>query len=301
MFSCPPLPSQPASRRVACRLLGTMFLAGLLAGCGMGAEDSGPAEKTGASVGNPAAAAFAITTATLPAGQPGVTYPTTSLAVTNASGAVTWSLDAGTLPTGLTLSGTGVLGGMPATTASPRSPSARPAARSPPRARSVSRSACSAWWRATGSSRATPGPASPSRSPAPARRARSASRSSARTAPAPTRPSTRPSALPAGCRAPWAVGRQRPPARGGHGERGDRDGGVLRPPRPHGRLHGRLRQQRRVVRRSAREGGHPRVHLRSPRRPRHGRAPPGREHLGRRRRAATASPKRACAWRCSST
>jgi formylglycine-generating enzyme required for sulfatase activity len=54
-----------------------------------------------------------ITTATLPGGTVGTAYSQT-LAVTG-SPPITWSLDSGALPTGLSLSTTGVISGMPAT------------------------------------------------------------------------------------------------------------------------------------------------------------------------------------------
>lgn len=114
MSSCPPLPAQPVGRRVACRLLGTVLLAGLFTGCGMGAEEKDSPAKASASASSAAVALFAITTASLPAGQPGVAYPTTLFTVANAAGNVTWTLDTGTLPAGFTFNDAGVLGGVPA-------------------------------------------------------------------------------------------------------------------------------------------------------------------------------------------
>ncbi|MCX6858548.1 MAG: putative Ig domain-containing protein, partial [Verrucomicrobia bacterium] len=61
------------------------------------------------SIGCPA---MAITPATLPAGLVGSAYNQT-LTATGGTGAYTWSISAGTLPAGLTLSGAGVLSGTP--------------------------------------------------------------------------------------------------------------------------------------------------------------------------------------------
>jgi hypothetical protein len=102
-------------RAIACRLLPAVALAGILAGCGMGGADSSASAKAGTSSGSPASPALAISTASLPAGQPGVAYPTTSLTVANAVGAVTWAIDSGSLPAGLTFSDAGVLSGVPQT------------------------------------------------------------------------------------------------------------------------------------------------------------------------------------------
>jgi hypothetical protein len=114
MFSSPCLPARSSGPRSASRLLGVALLAGLFAGCGMGgAEDEAATKATPA--GNAAANAFAITTAALPVGQPGVSYPITILTTANAPGAVTWTVGTGTLPAGLDLSASGVLSGVPAT------------------------------------------------------------------------------------------------------------------------------------------------------------------------------------------
>jgi hypothetical protein len=86
---------------------------GFLAGCGMGGAEHDAAAKTGSSAENPAATAFTITTTSLPAGQPGVAYPTTTLATANAPGAVTWEVAEGTVPAGLSLDAAGVLSGTP--------------------------------------------------------------------------------------------------------------------------------------------------------------------------------------------
>lgn len=103
--------------RVTLRLGLALALAGTLSACGVGAPDSG-SDAPKASIGTPPAAppTLAITTTALPAGQPGLTYPATALAAANAAGAVTWSLASGALPTGVSLSPSGVLSGTPQTT-----------------------------------------------------------------------------------------------------------------------------------------------------------------------------------------
>ena len=65
---------------------------------------------------SPAAVAPVITTATLPGGTVGIAY-TQTLAATGTT-PITWTLDTGTMPTGLSLSTAGVLSGTPTTAAS---------------------------------------------------------------------------------------------------------------------------------------------------------------------------------------
>jgi hypothetical protein len=81
----------------------------------MGGEDKGSTSKTGVVGGSAPVQGLTITTASLPAGQPGSTYPTTALATVNAAGSVTWGLAAGVLPPGIALSTAGVLSGTPVT------------------------------------------------------------------------------------------------------------------------------------------------------------------------------------------
>lgn len=61
-----------------------------------------------------------LTTSSLPGGTVGTVYPSQSLTATGGTGALTWTMQSGTLPAGLTLSGTGVISGTP--TASGTSP-----------------------------------------------------------------------------------------------------------------------------------------------------------------------------------
>ncbi|MCC6466335.1 MAG: putative Ig domain-containing protein, partial [Planctomycetes bacterium] len=56
---------------------------------------------------------LAITTASLPKGMKGTAYPSTTLTATGGSGALTWSLFSGSLPSGITLSAAGVISGTP--------------------------------------------------------------------------------------------------------------------------------------------------------------------------------------------
>lgn len=58
-----------------------------------------------------------ITTTSLPAGQVGAAYPATTLASTGGLAPKTWSLSAGSLPAGLSLSSAGALSGTPTTAA----------------------------------------------------------------------------------------------------------------------------------------------------------------------------------------
>ncbi|MBZ5594121.1 MAG: Ig domain-containing protein [Acidobacteriia bacterium] len=62
-------------------------------------------------------AALAITLASLPAGQQGAAYPSTSLAATGGTGSYTWSVFSGSLPTGLTLGANGSISSGPPTAA----------------------------------------------------------------------------------------------------------------------------------------------------------------------------------------
>lgn len=105
----------PKPARTVHRLVLVLGLAGLLAGCGAGGADGGAPLKGGTtpSGGVTLTPAFAVSTMSLPLGQPGRLYPSTTLTAVNAPGAVTWSLVAGTLPTGLTLTADGVLSGTP--------------------------------------------------------------------------------------------------------------------------------------------------------------------------------------------
>lgn len=57
--------------------------------------------------------ALAVTTAAVPDGVVGAAYPATPLAAANANGAVTWTVSAGALPAGMSLSTVGVLSGTP--------------------------------------------------------------------------------------------------------------------------------------------------------------------------------------------
>src|SRR5262245_47848564 len=110
------LSARPSGPRSACRLLATAALAGLLAGCGMGAPIGESSEKSESpSTAAYAPTAFAIATESLPSGQPGVAYPTTAFAAVNAAGPVTWTLASGELPAGLLFGGAGVLRGTPQT------------------------------------------------------------------------------------------------------------------------------------------------------------------------------------------
>lgn len=106
----------PKPARTAHRLVLVFGLAGLLAGCGAGGSDTGAPLKGGStpSGGANLTPAFAVATTSLPLGQPGRPYPSTTLTAVNAPGTVTWSLYAGALPAGLTLTPAGVLGGTPA-------------------------------------------------------------------------------------------------------------------------------------------------------------------------------------------
>jgi hypothetical protein len=59
------------------------------------------------------AAALSVTTASLPGGTVGAVYPTQTLAATGGTAPRTWTVSAGALPNGLTLSAAGEIGGTP--------------------------------------------------------------------------------------------------------------------------------------------------------------------------------------------
>lgn len=105
-----------ALRHLPSLVLG-LTLTGVLVGCGAGGGDTG-ASKAAAPVTVTGRApsltpSFAISTATLPAGQPGAAYPATLLSTVNAPAEVTFSLASGRLPEGLSLSEAGLLTGTP--------------------------------------------------------------------------------------------------------------------------------------------------------------------------------------------
>jgi|GEM_PF-1884486 len=106
-----------ARRSVERQTLGaaiSLILALGLAGCGVGAAaDSGGQAPVTAGSTTTAAQALAISTASLPAGQPGQAFPTTTLSATPSAGPVTWTLADGALPQGLTLSADGRISGTP--------------------------------------------------------------------------------------------------------------------------------------------------------------------------------------------
>ncbi|MDR2523843.1 MAG: putative Ig domain-containing protein [Synergistaceae bacterium] len=61
---------------------------------------------------SPGGGGLTITTTTLPNGTVGTSYNAV-LEATGASGPITWTLDSGSLPSGLTLSGNGTISGTP--------------------------------------------------------------------------------------------------------------------------------------------------------------------------------------------
>lgn len=112
-------PARARAARTALSLLAGLSLTAVLVGCGAGGGDGGSAKVSPSSAAAPAPApapAFAITTAALPAGQPGAAYPATQLATVNAPAAVTFVLASGRLPEGVELAPTGLLGGTPSET-----------------------------------------------------------------------------------------------------------------------------------------------------------------------------------------
>ena len=75
----------------------------LLVGCG--GASSAVDEVVTEFDGNPNAgpAPIVITTTTVPAGKPGVTYPVTTLTAHGAAGSLSWRISEGTLPPGIWL------------------------------------------------------------------------------------------------------------------------------------------------------------------------------------------------------
>lgn len=86
----------------------------LLVGCG--GASSAVDEVVTEFDGNPNAgpAPIVITTTTVPAGKPGVTYPVTTLTAHGAAGSLSWRISEGTLPPGIWLTSDGRLLGTPA-------------------------------------------------------------------------------------------------------------------------------------------------------------------------------------------
>ncbi|MDA1194958.1 MAG: matrixin family metalloprotease [Planctomycetota bacterium] len=103
----------PCSRLTRLLVLPLVVLA--LAACGGGGGDSIPAGSGG---GQSGPAALVITTTNLPGGSVGTPYATTQLVAANVQGTPVWTVDSGTLPSGLTLSGTGMVSGTPESTGS---------------------------------------------------------------------------------------------------------------------------------------------------------------------------------------
>jgi hypothetical protein len=105
------LPGPGPRCRKALRDLAALCLAALLTGCGVGAPgaevgfDSGTAYDTSATL--------RITTTSVPPAQSGVTYADTRLDATGGQGDLAWSVAAGTLPGGMTLTRDGALIGAP--------------------------------------------------------------------------------------------------------------------------------------------------------------------------------------------
>ena len=109
------LTARPSAGRKTLGAATTFILALGLAGCGVGAaaDSGGSASVTAGGTTTPPAQALAITTASLPAGQPGLAFPTTTLTAAPTAGPVTWTLADGALPQGLTLSVDGLISGTP--------------------------------------------------------------------------------------------------------------------------------------------------------------------------------------------
>ncbi len=101
--------------RAVAALLAALVTATGLAGCGAGGPAGDSPLKGGGGSGGATAPAdtFGIATTSLPAGQPGVAYPTITLTTVAAPGPVAWTLSGGRLPEGLSLSEAGVLAGTP--------------------------------------------------------------------------------------------------------------------------------------------------------------------------------------------
>ena len=286
---CPPDSARASRRRCAGPPSAARHsrLAGLLTGCGMGAEDGGTASKTGVVTGSPPAHG-AHDHHGLAALRPARrrAYPTTALAAANASGAVGWSLAAGTLPAGMTLSVSGVLSGTPVDApASTRSPCAPAAARRAPPARWGSRWACSAWSPAAALLEGKAWTGVPGHAHVRGRDRLGALRGRrAPAARAPTARRTPRSARPSGCPATSAARAARHAARGGHGQRraGARSrspSSRTRPPATRPSSAGPTCGTSTPSSRSASHAFATDLHAVA----RHRGPAPGREHLGRRR------------------
>ena len=85
------------------------------AACGGDDDDDGGGNNNGKNNNNNNGTAPTITTASLPNGTVGTAYSQTLTATGETP--ITWSIDSGTLPTGLSLAGTGVISGTPTTAA----------------------------------------------------------------------------------------------------------------------------------------------------------------------------------------
>ncbi len=88
-------------------ILASALLCFALTACGVGGDTATP------EVLGDAPPALTISTPSLPAGSENEVYPATQLTAVNAQGAITWSIDSGALPPGITLDASGLIEGTP--------------------------------------------------------------------------------------------------------------------------------------------------------------------------------------------
>jgi hypothetical protein len=97
--------------------MGLVLLAGLASsGCGMAGELDDAAQGAVSPPPAVALAPLAVATSSLPAGQPGIAYPATTLRVTPSTEQVAWAVIDGALPQGLELTPDGTIVGTPSST-----------------------------------------------------------------------------------------------------------------------------------------------------------------------------------------